>query len=69
MGVKTSLAAITLTNTEVQAGFTVGQDSVGMLENAIATAATLAEQLQFVVNAIPSGSNSTAIQAVITSLS
>lgn len=68
MGVKTSLAAITLTGAEVLAGYVDGEDSAGMVASAVTTVEELAVKLQWIINAIPSGSNATALAAVITSL-
>lgn len=68
MGVKSSLAAITLTPTEVSAAFTDYEDANGMLATLTTEVQVLSEKIQWIVNAIPAGSNATALEAVITSL-
>lgn len=69
MGVKTSLSALTLLSSEVQAANTDFQDATGLLESCIVDAANLATKLTWIANAIGAGSNATAIEAQVTALS
>lgn len=68
MGVRTALLAITLSGSEISALQADGQDGVGTLQLAQQKAADAIGTLNAIVNAIPAGSNKTALIAQVTAL-
>lgn len=68
MGVRTSLLAITPTNTEIQTCAGDGQDLQGMLTIAAQKCADAIAALNAISDFIPAGSNKTAIGTQITAL-
>jgi hypothetical protein len=68
MGVRTTLLGITLSAPEIAAIQAVGQDGVGNLNFAEQKCADAIATLTAIVNAIPAGSNKTALQGQVTAL-
>jgi hemerythrin superfamily protein len=68
MGVRTSLLAITPTNTEVANCAADGQDLNGMLNFAAEKVADALQVLNAIQDFIPAGSNKTSIATQITAL-
>lgn len=68
MGVRTTLLAITPLTTETAAAEVVSQDVTGMLSTINGSLAVVIEQLTWLTNVMPSGSNKTALLAEITAL-
>lgn len=68
MGVRTSLLAITLSGSEIAAIQADAQDGVGTLQLAQQKCADAIQTLNAIINAIPAGSNKTALQTQVTAL-